>query len=350
MGKLLLDKEQFDDLKTHIGSIIGTMNPDEFYDREKACQKVFSALPSDHVQVSFADIFFDFVAADMQSRDCFSKPVWDQCRSLKDFIVNQDEQVYQHFTEMIRGVNVNPQRFVEDLTEEEINSVETNMRNPTNLKNYPSFLLSTKNLREAILSGIEFQRRTNITPLQLADRIESIFTPAKRIRRLAQTAFDQKIPNVIEVGDFIVIYAGPIEKVTNLNNNYCPFTNMRVIRYRKSVSGEVTTCGLGEDKYIIKNKKTGKSIEDKHGLLIHFLSDHHFFGARVIGDKEFEGVYGINPDLVVEVLEIEAGENYYSALGRRADLPVKRFLRFVLFYRQRGKNICARKSRRGELL
>ena len=44
MGKLLLDKEQFDDLKTHIGSIIGTMNPDEFYVYKPTYKKGYKAL------------------------------------------------------------------------------------------------------------------------------------------------------------------------------------------------------------------------------------------------------------------------------------------------------------------
>ena len=138
-----------------------------------------------------------------------------------------------------------------------------------------------------------FLKNKGVTHEQIADRLEAILIKANFLLQQAYSRHTtlssaKSYTAIVEDKWSVPAY------LSTCGEQECPFS--------QDLNNSDTWCGRGKSSIQIINLSSGKSLNNITELHVHLIRDHHYFQ----GHSE----YRLDPELAIEVLEIQPEVNY----------------------------------------
>jgi hypothetical protein len=166
------------------------------------------------------------------------------------------------------------------------------------------FLDHTQNLASVIAKDSATIQKLGITHKQIGDRLESLMGKANRQLQLKRRLPDEN-DSEVEEEQVTVEEVFLITVVGWMGIQQCPFFYEKV-KDEESIGTRVYSCGNTSQDFTIFNKRNNQGISFS-GLMAHLVRDHHFFEGNTS--------YRLNPERVIQVLELEPGVDYTPVIN-----------------------------------
>ncbi|MCA9487631.1 MAG: hypothetical protein KC516_01580 [Nanoarchaeota archaeon] len=188
------------------------------------------------------------------------------------------------------------QKFVEEMSPEEIDILEHNMR-PGRFSE-AGFLGESDGLKNIVSADSRVLKKYGITYKQIADKLDSLTGQSFTAQYFESRKKDGNYRKIKD-GGFLIENKFKVHSVGWMGSQYCPF----YFKVEDLGNGgkRIYNCGSGSYDFTIKNVNQGTEIKFPQ-LMSHLIRDHHFF--------EGETSYRLDPEKAIKVLELIEGVDY----------------------------------------